>query len=62
MSELRLSDGDKEDLVKRISDLCERDVLNKVDYVAILSVCKAACERRMKEIEEIIGKPSDIMQ
>lgn len=62
MSELKLSDEDKEDLVKRIRDMCERDVLNKVDYVAILSVCKAACERRMEEIEEVIGKPGGIVQ
>lgn len=62
MSDLNLSDEDKKDLVNRISELCDRNVLNKVDYVAIVGVCKAACERRMEEIEKVIGKPSDVVQ
>lgn len=62
MNNLKLSDEDKEDLVNRISTLCEQNVLNKVDYVAIINVCKVACERRMEEIERVIGKPSDIIQ
>lgn len=62
MNDLKLSDEDKEDLVNRISTLCEQNVLNKVDYVAIINVCKVACERRMEEIERVIGKPSDIIQ
>lgn len=62
MSDLKLSIEDKADMVKRISYLCEQDVLNKEDYVAIMGVCKAACERRVEEIERIIGKPSEIVQ
>lgn len=62
MSELKLSGEDKADLIRRVTRLCEDDVLNKVDYVAILNVCKVACERRMEEIESVIGKPSDIVQ
>lgn len=62
MSDLKLSEEDKEALVSRINDMCERDVLNMVDYVAIMEICKGACERRMDEIEAIIGKPSDIVQ
>ena len=62
MNDLKLSAEDKADLINRISMLCDTDVLRKEDYAVILCACKTACERRMKEIEKVIGKQCDIVQ
>lgn len=62
MSGLNLTDEEKADLIRRISDLCGRNVLNKADYAAILGICQVACKRRIEEIEKVIGKTCDIMQ
>ena len=62
MTKVDLSQEEKKDLIGKVTELCERNVLKQIHYAAILGVCKAACEQRMKEIEQVIGKPSDIVQ
>lgn len=58
---MELSEEEREDLVRYVADLAERNVLDKRDYVNILEVCRAACERVGKEIDEIL-KPGGPVQ
>lgn len=57
-----MTEEEREYLLGTVSDLTERGILKKEDYARILAVCKAACERRVEEIDGIIGKPCDIVQ
>lgn len=55
MEDMKLSDEYKAGLIGRISDLCGRNILNKLDFIKIMEVCKSACQRRIDEIDKKIG-------
>ena len=46
-----LTPEEKQGLVNKVADLAMRDVLVKSDMVEILTVCKKACDRRIRELE-----------
>ncbi len=58
---MELSEEERADLVQCVTDLADQNVLDKRDYVKILEVCRAACERVGKEIDEIL-KPDGPVQ
>ena len=58
---MELSEEERADLVRYVTDLAERNVLDKRDYVKILEVCRAACERGVAEIDEVM-KPDGPVQ
>ena len=66
MPDLEMTKEEKERLVAKVTDAVFAGVLNRVDAVAILEICSQACSRESQEIEremeKIIGKPSDVIQ
>ena len=43
---------EKDDLLAKMTELLERNVLKKDDYVMILAICSDACKRRIAEIDD----------
>ena len=66
MTDLEMTKEEKERLVARVTDAVFAGVLNRLDAVAILEICSQACSRESQELdremEKIIGKPSDVIQ
>ena len=52
---------EKDDLIGKVTELTERNVLKVDDYVQILAVCQRACARRIGEIDEVL-KPEGPVQ
>ena len=46
---------EKDDLVRKVWDLCASDVLTREDMVEILEICRSACERRISEVSKTGG-------
>lgn len=66
MTDLEMTKEEKERLVAKVTDAVFAGVLNRLDAVAILEICSQACSRESQELdremEKIIGKPSDVIQ
>ena len=45
MNGLKLTDAEKRKLLEKVTELTEKDVLNKQDMIAIFEVCVDAAER-----------------
>lgn len=58
---MQMTKEEKEELVKRITNLLLQDVLQREDAIEIMRICKEACDRRISEIEGEI-KPEGPIQ
>ena len=61
MSDLRLSEEEKRELIGKVTELTERGVLDRRDMLVIMKVCSGACKRWMAEIDEAL-RPSGTIQ
>ena len=53
--------SEKEELIGKVTDLAERDVLQREDMIGIMKICREACDRRIGELEERT-KPAEQVQ
>ena len=50
-----MTQSEKEQLVNSVADLTMRDVLQREDMIEIMEVCRAACDRRIGELEDRVA-------
>ena len=66
MTDLEMTNEEKERLVAKVTDVVFAGVVNRMDALAILEICSQACGREAQkielEMEKIIGKPCDVIQ
>ena len=55
-----MTQSEKEQLVNSVADLTMRNVLQREDMVEIMGVCRAACDRRIGELEDRVAPSGEV--